>query len=580
MGLTQWKVDVDGEKRIVQLQHKGKKGTVQVDGDPVMEWKIPRLESSHHLTRIGSRLLGIHLYEDLREAAGWRYDCSLDGLSVVTQNSVWIRESTPYNGGYRRWDIDLCGQRIQIGMRHKVMTGSILLELNRDPVTNLTMDIRSDEGDAFLPMCGHRVGIHIRETEDFSFRYDCSVDGRSVTTGQMIAPARLLANEGGFAWMGKVDETSHLFRFEHRPFRSRATLWVDGKEAGSTGPFWEDRKESWYSFRWSGHHVMVQVREMRDFEYEYLLVLDGRSLITGESVQPPEITEPEITEVEAESTHDAWDLELTDGPHRVEVDGTFTQRIRVDGVEVAKTSLWDLGDSWHPFAIGKHSCAVLFQPGTFTHRAHLFVDGTNAATGEDMLPLKVIPAGGRPKWWMFRTPQGVRRVELHHQWWWLGGVCQIRVDGEPVLKKRRWNPEATFHFYVDGLSCQMQIEYDPADNQYDYHLWVDGNRIETGKVVPAEQEEKSPQPPAAPSWRKRLRSAVGIYLFGVAALYVLHSLARWLGWAEPRELLWYFTLPLISVFTYLLHGSKAEKWVYAVMIIAVAGFGIYFWITD
>lgn len=552
MGAVNWQIDIDGKTHHIEVEHRGRKGWVWANEVPVMEWKIPASESSHHLTRYQGRLLGIHLYEDPRAATGWRYDCSLDGMSVVTGNSVWIQESTPYDSGYRRWDVDLCGHRIPLGLRHKSL-GSILLEINGEPVTTLQLDIDTPNRDYFLPLMRQRVGFHIREAEAFSYRYDCSVNGQSVTTGQPMAAAPLLDNYGGFAWVETWDGLPHLFRVEHRDIRNRVILWVDGEKVGSSRYSLEEEKEHWHSFRWLQHHVMIRVRELDNLHYEYLPVMNGRSVITGEAVQPPEMENPE-----EKTQRDMWDLSLSDGSHRVEIVGTFSMRICVDGVEVARRSVWDEGDSWHPFTIGNHSCAMLFLQKTFTYQRTLFVDGIDVATGNEGLPLKVIPSGRQSKWWMFRTSNGIQRVELRHRQWW--GHCEIRVNEKTLLKKRQWDREAAYSFTVDGEPCQLHIAYHYKEGRYLYHLWVNHQRVETGKLVPGDPDKAKDLLPSAPSWRQRLRSGVGVYLLTVAVFLGIDFLGNRLGWDPPQSPFWYFLTGLYPALAYTTKGTQAEKW--------------------
>ncbi|PTM59173.1 hypothetical protein [Desmospora activa] len=286
MGLQHWQVDINGVTQTVAVEHEGRIGSLRVEDCMVAEWKTSEEESSHHLTVIGGHVLGVHLFYSPEESPSWRYDCSLNGISIVTNNSVWVQESTPSEGGYRAWDVDLPQTRIRVGMRHKLISGAVLLELNGETVATLReVEVEPREGDYFLRLLNHRIGIHIRESPDFTFRYDCSLDGRSITTGQAITVAPLLENEGGYAWLEEVDGSRHLFRLEHSPFRNRGTLWVDGERVSTAGSFWNEREENWYSFTWSGHTIMVQAKESGNLNYEYQMAIDGRSVETGARIE-------------------------------------------------------------------------------------------------------------------------------------------------------------------------------------------------------------------------------------------------------------------------------------------------------
>lgn len=487
MGLQQWQVDIDGITQTVEVEHQGKKGTIRVDDCLVAEWKIPMEESSHHFTRIGGRVLGVHLFHYPDETAEWRYDCSLDGISIITDNTVWVRESTPTEGGYKAWDVDLPHTRIRMGMRHKPMTGAILLELNGETVATLReVDSDPEAGDYFLRLSAHRIGIHFRECADFSYRYDCSLDGRSVTTGQVITLAPLLKNEGGYAWLEEVDGSWRLFRLEHSPFRNRGTLWVDGEKVGTAGSFWNEREENWYSFIWSGHAVMVQAKESGDLSFAYQMTIDGRSVETGEPLAPPET---------------------------VEIDE-----------EVRK----------------------------------------------EMFPLKVIPAGGRPKWWMFQTPCGVRRVELRHRRW-PGGMCEVWVDQERILKKRCWDRNTDFAFTVDHLPCRLQIGFDRELDRYRYDLWVDGARVETGKTSTTPVKELP-----SPSWKKRIMEILGFYLCAVAILYLMNAAGHWIGFTDPRDPGWYWILPAFWALYHGVRDTRVERWLQLGFAILVIGLIFFF----
>lgn len=577
-----WTIDVGGEQQIIGLEHEPNEGKIFLNETLMEEWELWKDGDSDHSLWIKGHHLGVHLrYDSDRDR--YTYDLSLDGISVVHGRSVGSFRSTGSAGGKKGWLVELEDGVHRLELEH-LLYDKQLIRLDGQ----LAVDgrfFKEEDVDHLLFYRGHRLGVHLRREGKERFRYDLSVDGVSLETGDPVAPFQsspMMECRKKIWWLDP-DGPMHRVELEHKGLSNKKRILVDGELILETGFSFEHR-DGQHPFTIAEHRCALFIRETAGDLYQYDLILDGISLETGEGV------DVDFAKTASAGGRRRWMLRLNNEVHTIEVERRRRRvRIWVNGVVREELKRGE-GDSLHSFTMEGYELTVLVRKEVpFCYNYHLIVDGVSVDTGERMYPLKVV---GEKIRWQFDLKDGQHRVELMHGLW--SGRRQISVDGVPVVKKSfSFEINSLYSFRIKGNFCVLQIQYHRDEwPKYSYHLYVNGSEVDIGRQIrqtplgstQAEEEFLNGlKSKHRKSWRDRIKNSISLYVWSVLGLFLLDVLLfdRWLNWGH-RPVGICFLLPLSWFLLSFLEGTAAEKWLIPAFLVflmlLIAGVGAAFFI--
>lgn len=393
----------------------------------------------------------------------------------------------------KRWTVDIEGNRHTVELEHRPNRGSIRLDGRLIERWKL-----SEDGDTHHPfrIGGRCCAVHVRfDAEERAYRYDLSVEGKSLATGGEVPPFRPSPTESGFrTWTFDLEDGTHELTLEHRE-SDRRIIRLDGTVMEDSD-FLEE-KDSHHLLHFKGHRLGVHLHWVAPFVYRYDLSVDGVSVDTGFGL-PPFAASP------VDCRKKAWVLELEGRTHVVELEiRPFSERktILVDGQAVLRTGWFpDEGDARYPFLIGDHWCAIHIKKESIMHsRYELLLDGRSIDTGEtadgrgsddtgqpagNSRPVDTGPqvrdVDDRKRSWVLELEDGVHEVTAEERW---SGVL-VTVDGERIKLSVNVDERDLYcPFTVGGRSCAVWVHRRMLT--FRKRLLLDGICVETGeKPIP------------------------------------------------------------------------------------------------
>lgn len=509
-----WAVQIEGIHHIIEIEHESHGGTIWVDDRLFEKWILHGNRDSHHLFFIKGRRIGLHIFYQ-PESNRYRYDLSVNGVSVIDGRDVPPYRSTSSSGIVKSWDVRLSGGIYTITFRHELY-GKRIVEIDGTVVEESRVH-QEEESQHLILWKGHQLGIHLKPDGKEKFFYDLSVDGISWETGFPVHLKPTPSEVRKKAWNFPLQGRFYTVMMEHRGLWNEKRILVDGNTVFQTDASLTAGKDAQHAFTVGNVPCWIRIKRESTLCYHYDLIIDGFSVITGQEITVNAPLDIALGEVRS------WTLKLGEDQHKVVLEHRGPKGvITLDGVVVGeKKYIKSPGDSCHFLKSGSHDLVMLItRKGRFEYRFQLFLDGTCVDTGESLLPLKVVD---RDPWWMFQSKDGVHMVQVEYNQQ-VPIKRRIWVDNHPVEEKREvpLSNGTGYTFRIGGSVCALKI-YESPDGMMCHDLFYNGSLVERPSETVQSGWEALPEAtlitghstkPREP-WLKRFKGMLFSYMVGV-----------------------------------------------------------------
>lgn len=566
-----WAVQIGGSHHIVNMEYGSGTGSIRIDGQLVERWRGRDGRDCHRVFELKGHRCGLHMrYDEKRQE--YEYDLSLDGLSVINGKDVPPFSPTPSEGITKQWVLRLKDGIHTLLYQHAPFK-SRTIHLDGQLVEESRF-YREEDSDHLFIFKGHRIGIHLSKVDKDFFHYELSIDGVSPETGKQIGMIPPTPSEcRKKVWIVALDGVTHTILLEHQGMNHEKKLVVDGKLLVQSG-FASNQRDIQHPFFLGNHRCALSIRRHSKWMYRYDLLVNGISVDTGETFD----YRPAVSS--AGGGKRIWRVHIDGRSHTVLVEHRSAKAtIWVDEEPIGEKNFWkESKDSYFAFQIGKHPCALIVhrkEAGDYTY--HLYVNGVSLDTGEPLYPLKI---QGRDIWWKLEMEGGLRTIRLEHQR--LPDKRGLYLDDKP-LTEHRWKvgSKGSVHAFRMGRHWAVVEAREEADHSFSYHLYINGQRVETGQKVrmrPMNMVEEvaflkrlkrsAAVKPDWIRWRKRIVGAISTYVSGFLFLLFTHYMVSslWLGWTEPQPFSWYLFIPVGLTSLQFSDAFAARRWLRIVLI--------------
>lgn len=296
-GLRQWRIQLPDGFHTVTLEHRSfsQKRIIRVDGEVVVKTGSV-LDEDIFETKgevdetfmIHGRPCAVHIQQVQGEdGAAYRYDLSVDGISVLTRKQVALPTSARMplsllRGNEKSWSIHSSEGHHKVTVRGK--WSSFQVEVDGQPLGKKAR--LSEPGILYWPLeiQGEFYAVMIYRGL-MEYHLDLVESDISLMTGQKVLPFAAQKLDGRRIWKFELDSRIHTLELKHHQWTGKCSVFLDGHfYAAKRAKILGDKLLDW-SFEWQGHHYNIKVTfDLINDTYHYHLSIDGCLIESRDSV--------------------------------------------------------------------------------------------------------------------------------------------------------------------------------------------------------------------------------------------------------------------------------------------------------
>lgn len=402
-----WRFILEEKEQVVKLDHPfiGSTCLVFLNGQRIIK-HVKCGDGDRNLAfSIGNHRIGIHLRLD-PEYLSYDYYLSIDGILLNSDLAIPPFEETPSEGGGRQWRVDFWGESHTLTLEHYASSNFRSIHVNGECVVQSDAWIGENkrQDETFL-IEGHECTVHIWQvSEEPLFRYDLSIDGISLLTGeappvQVSYPKQVSPMKGRMkSWrvQGVKGSQTVTVRLKWTSFR----IEVEGEPIGKKISL-PEAGNLYCPFEVDGERFAVLVRGATS-DHPFDLINGITSVETGQKVIPFMARMPDGNRI--------WMFELEDEIRTVELqynqwtgkgsiflDGSFYMEKRIKTFFLNRILHTSFVWKGHEFLL-----EVGWDSSEERDHYHLSVDGRSVVTGmpaRPITPYKEWTGWEKWNWW-------------------------------------------------------------------------------------------------------------------------------------------------------------------------------------